>query len=333
MILSAPLVFVVYAFDLIVSLILLPTDQVQIIPPSMRVRQARLSSKKTRREVVFRPVMSSANEQPEDPVPQDSVHKPLPPPPTSDLPSSTSQATSTSLSLPKTPPKSRSKTTPDFPNTPRERELPRSPHGFGFDASVHASDSYSKTKLPWEVRGLFGLALGLLSLLIIAAILHLNQSQTSASSHIDPDHHHHLHEPVFSIPTFALFETPVEGKLHINGTPEEDFLDNGDKGHKAWFHLLPAGHAQVKVVHPSRLGLPKSDSWSAPGHDEGRSDAEIYDVSVVRDLECLMMLREVLNRFAGKGDRLEQFTNEELGIVTRSCMDHCTCHYPLLCET
>jgi hypothetical protein len=97
------------------------------------------------------------------------------------------------------------------------------------------------------------------------------------------------------------------------------FQDPGEAGDQVWLQMLPEGNGLVKVSQPRRYGLPLSQPWRAKhggkkwgtsedGYDE---EAEVFEVAVVRELECLLMVRAILS-------------NEmEAGPEVWRCLDHC----------
>lgn len=100
------------------------------------------------------------------------------------------------------------------------------------------------------------------------------------------------------------------------------FQDPGERGHEAWMRMLPLGNGLVKVKSPRRYGLPKSQRWRDRTGLEGGGDAEVYEVAVVRELECLLMIREIAGELmAGThaGKRVEE--RERLDV--ERCLDHC----------
>jgi hypothetical protein len=106
------------------------------------------------------------------------------------------------------------------------------------------------------------------------------------------------------------------------------YQDPGEAGHEAWFQMFPQGNGLVKVSQPRRYGLPQSQPWRAKyggkkwgtsedGYDE---EAEVFEVAVVRELECLLRVRAVIS---------DMFEDRSIvnGMEARSevwrCLDHC----------
>ncbi|OQU95994.1 hypothetical protein CLAIMM_02138 isoform 2 [Cladophialophora immunda] len=66
-----------------------------------------------------------------------------------------------------------------------------------------------------------------------------------------------------------------------------EFQLQGARGDRAWLRMFPKGDGRISVRHPREYGLPSSAAaFDGDGH--AISDTEIYDVAVVRQLECLV---------------------------------------------
>lgn len=96
-----------------------------------------------------------------------------------------------------------------------------------------------------------------------------------------------------------------------------EFQDTGERGHEAWLRMLPEGDGLVKVAQPRRHGLPQSQRLvDEAGGVVG--DVEVFEVAVVRELECLLAVRQLLGRYEG---REKEVTEDETRDVHR-CLDH-----------
>ncbi|KAH0842311.1 hypothetical protein FOPE_07525 [Fonsecaea pedrosoi] len=91
------------------------------------------------------------------------------------------------------------------------------------------------------------------------------------------------------IKTFA----PSFGELPSVFADRYEFQLQGAKGDRAWLRMFPKGDGRISVQHPRRYGLPLSAA-AVDGDGHPVSDTEIYDVAVVRQLECLAFIRQIL---------------------------------------
>lgn len=107
------------------------------------------------------------------------------------------------------------------------------------------------------------------------------------------------------VPSFPLTRLAVRD--------EPAFQDVGEAGHEAWLRMFPRGNGLVRVEEPRKHRLPRSRR--VLGRD-GRfvGEAEVFEVAVVRELECLLAVRDLLRRW-----------EEVLGGTWdgRRCLDHC----------
>lgn len=65
------------------------------------------------------------------------------------------------------------------------------------------------------------------------------------------------------------------------------FQDSTSRGDNAWLSMFPSGDGSIAVKNPRQYGLPPS-SVAVDGQGNKVVDTEIYDVSVVRQLGCLV---------------------------------------------
>jgi hypothetical protein len=118
------------------------------------------------------------------------------------------------------------------------------------------------------------------------------------------------------VPSFPLTRLAVRD--------EPAFQDVGEAGHEAWLRMFPRGNGLVRVEEPRKHRLPRSRR--VLGRD-GRfvGEAEVFEVAVVRELECLLAVRDLLRRWeevlggTWDGEGLEDWERRD----GRRCLDHC----------
>lgn len=113
------------------------------------------------------------------------------------------------------------------------------------------------------------------------------------------------------VPSFPRVRLAVKDML--------EFQDNGERGHEAWLRMLPEGDGLVKVAQPRRHGLPPSQRW-VDAQGEVAGDVEVFEVAVVRELECLLVVRQLLGRLEEKGKAIEMNHHEKRD--AHRCLDH-----------
>ena len=94
--------------------------------------------------------------------------------------------------------------------------------------------------------------------------------------------------------------------------------------------MLPAGNGLVQVRYPSQYGLPRSEKQT-DGYGREVADVEVYEVAVVRELECLLVVRELLGRYEELGKGYHGQGGGKQGEVVQDwervdalrCLDHC----------
>lgn len=124
------------------------------------------------------------------------------------------------------------------------------------------------------------------------------------------------------VPQFPSIALPVRD--------DPAFQDPGEPGHEAWLRMLPAGNGLVQVRHPSQYGLPRSEKQT-DGYGREVADVEVYEVAVVRELECLLVVRELLGRYEELGKGYHGQGGGKQGEVVQDwervdalrCLDHC----------
>ncbi|EXJ71016.1 uncharacterized protein A1O5_06009 [Cladophialophora psammophila CBS 110553] len=72
-----------------------------------------------------------------------------------------------------------------------------------------------------------------------------------------------------------------------------EFQLPGTRGDRAWLRMFPKGDGRIAVQHPRKYGLPSSAS-AVDGDGHAIFETEIYDVAIVRQLECLAFIRQIL---------------------------------------
>ncbi|KIX97667.1 uncharacterized protein Z520_06445 [Fonsecaea multimorphosa CBS 102226] len=87
--------------------------------------------------------------------------------------------------------------------------------------------------------------------------------------------------------------TPSFGAAPSVFADRYEFQLQGSRGDRAWLRMFPKGDGRVSVRHPRKYGLPPSAA-AVDGDGQAVSDTEIYDVAVVRQLECLAFIRQIL---------------------------------------
>lgn len=84
------------------------------------------------------------------------------------------------------------------------------------------------------------------------------------------------------------------------------FQDSTSRGDNAWLSMFPSGDGSIAVKNPRQYGLPPS-SVAVDGQGNKVADTEIYDVSVVRQLGCLV---SALQLFPSPHDSMVAFDVE-----------------------
>ena len=67
------------------------------------------------------------------------------------------------------------------------------------------------------------------------------------------------------------------------------FQLSGPKGDDAWLKMFPKSDGRVSVLDPRRYGLPSSAA-AVDGDGHSISNTEIFEVAVVKQLECMVSL-------------------------------------------
>ncbi|OAP55007.1 hypothetical protein AYL99_10707 [Fonsecaea erecta] len=93
----------------------------------------------------------------------------------------------------------------------------------------------------------------------------------------------------FKPKTFA----PPFGEAPSVFTDQYEFQLQGARGDRAWLRMFPKGDGRISVRYPRKYGLPSSAA-AVDGDGHSISDTEIYDVAIVRQLECLAFIRQIL---------------------------------------
>ena len=211
--------------------------------------------------------------------------------------------------------------------------------------------------VPFQVQLLLGLAVLLLLGALWATLtegidvgrwIHKTRDITTQSgkrtSYVERDGKDHTHaherehtpEHMHATPTSTLFRPLLPHNISLAVYDDLAFQDPGEKGHEAWVRMLPAGNGLVVVEQPRRHGLPRSERLvdylgGAKAKNEGRKeDAEVFEVAVVRELECLLIIRDLLGEVFGAAadgrSGVQEWERREAG----RCLDHCKCSdYPL----
>ncbi|KAJ9606274.1 hypothetical protein H2200_009235 [Cladophialophora chaetospira] len=88
------------------------------------------------------------------------------------------------------------------------------------------------------------------------------------------------------------FGPPVE-EVQAVFADQDAFQITGAWGDRAWIRMFPKGDGRVNVRDPRSLGLPRSAA-AVDGNGGVVADTEVYEVAVVKQLECLAFLRSTL---------------------------------------
>lgn len=113
--------------------------------------------------------------------------------------------------------------------------------------------------------------------------------------------------PGHLIPSFP----PISLAVH----DDPSFQDPGEVGHEAWERMLPRDYNGIVVQQPRRYGLPRSKRLQ-----EG-NEAEVLEVAVVRELECLMEMRSMLEDVFDSKDAVDKLSGGKRR-EARRCLDH-----------
>ena len=74
---------------------------------------------------------------------------------------------------------------------------------------------------------------------------------------------------------------------------DQTFQDTGVQGDTAWRDMLPKGHGIVELRWPDHLKLPKKSTY-IDGQKSDTAGVELGEVSVVKELDCLIKVRSAL---------------------------------------
>ncbi|KEF51945.1 uncharacterized protein A1O9_11935 [Exophiala aquamarina CBS 119918] len=86
------------------------------------------------------------------------------------------------------------------------------------------------------------------------------------------------------VPSFPLYEMTFQDNYI--------FQRKGKAADRAWETMFPHGGGSVAIKNPREYGLPPS--FAAPDDSGKASGTEVYEVSVIRQLGCLTLLRRIL---------------------------------------
>jgi hypothetical protein len=108
-------------------------------------------------------------------------------------------------------------------------------------------------------------------------------------------------------------EYPRVKKMFTN---DRSFQDTGVQGDAAWRDMLPKGHGVVELRWPEHLKMPKPALY----HDSSLSPMagiELAEVSVVKELDCLIKIRSALVGYEYNMDLTRQ-----MKIEVHACLDY-----------
>lgn len=98
----------------------------------------------------------------------------------------------------------------------------------------------------------------------------------------DPPARKSPQKPISFVPDFPLYEMTFKDVY--------PFQQKGKAADSAWSNMFPHGGGSIAVKNPRKFGLPPSMvALDALGNNV--SDTEIYEVSVIRQLGCLVSRR------------------------------------------
>jgi hypothetical protein len=86
-------------------------------------------------------------------------------------------------------------------------------------------------------------------------------------------------------PAYAL----PDGQVKAIFADQPAFQSPGPNGDRAWLRMFPKGDRRVAVWHPRKYGLPTSAA-ALDEHGDIVHGAEVFEVGVIKQLECLVRL-------------------------------------------
>ena len=111
----------------------------------------------------------------------------------------------------------------------------------------------------------------------------------------------------------VLPEFPKTKKMFNN---EWNYQDTGVQGDNAGRDMLPVGHGVVELRWPEHLKLPKSSHYIDEKVSE-QSGIELAEVSVVKELDCLIKVRSALI-----GYEYNMKLSEHMKAEVHACLDY-----------
>jgi hypothetical protein len=98
---------------------------------------------------------------------------------------------------------------------------------------------------------------------------------------------------------------------------EWTYQDSGVQGDAAWRDMLPKGHGVVELRWPEHLKLPKDSHYTT---EQEQGGIELAEVSVVKELDCLIKIRSALI-----GYEYNMKLNQKMKIEVHTCLDYGKC--------